>query len=61
MTPTADDLHRCLNERWKAYNDLLRRYGNGVRPSWVSAELGYIGLSIARLEQRIVEMEHDTE
>jgi hypothetical protein len=56
MTPTADDLHRWLGERWKAYNDLLRRYGNGVRPSWVSAELAWLGESITRLEQRIEEM-----
>jgi len=56
MTPTADDLQRCLNELWKAYNGLLRQYGRGVRPSWVSAELAWLGESITRLEKDIEEM-----
>ena len=38
-------------------DDLIARYGTGVRPSWLSEELGVNGNYIMRYKKKIAELE----
>tara|TARA_R110000824_G_scaffold283328_1_gene471712 strand:+ start:666 stop:887 length:222 start_codon:yes stop_codon:yes gene_type:complete len=41
-----DSMQKYLVSLEKKYDQTIERYGTGVRPSWVSAELAFIGIDI---------------
>tara|TARA_R110000796_G_scaffold228451_2_gene345607 strand:+ start:2419 stop:2640 length:222 start_codon:yes stop_codon:yes gene_type:complete len=41
-----DSMQKYLVSLQKKYDQTIERYGTGVRPSWVSAELAFIGIDI---------------
>lgn len=43
----------------KQYDDVVKKYGLGVRPSWVSSELDRLGGNIRYYKGVIEEMEED--
>ena len=53
------DIEQAIERERKDYNELLTKYGSGVRPSWVSTELAHIGLSIQGYQLQLKEMEVD--
>ena len=53
------DIEQAIERERKEYNDLLTKYGSGVRPSWVSTELAHIGLTIQGYQLQLKEMEVD--
>ena len=53
---TADDLREVIAYKEKSFAALLLAHGDGVRPSWVSAELALIGASLNRLEAQLKEV-----
>ena len=53
-------LQAYINSKKREIDGLLRDYGHGVRPSWVSADLMLARDAIARMERAIKEiMEED--
>ena len=42
-------------------DDLIARYGHGVRPSWVSEDLALAGHQIRQYKQKLAEMEGQTD
>lgn len=56
---TKTDIEQAIERERKDYNELLAKYGSGVRPSWVSTELAHIGLSIQGYQLQLKEMEVD--
>jgi hypothetical protein len=50
---------QAIQREKKDYNDLLKQYGSGVRPSWVSAELAQIGMAIQGYTLQLKEQEVD--
>ena len=49
-------LQAYLNSKQREIDGLLRDYGDGVRPSWVSTDLMLARDAIARMEQAIKEI-----
>ena len=49
-------LQAYLNSKQREIDGLLRDYGDGVRPSWVSGDLALAQAAIARMEQAIKEI-----
>ena len=45
----------------KSCDDLIARYGHGVRPSWVSEDLALAGHQIRQYKQKLAEMEGQTD
>lgn len=41
-----ESMQKYLVSLEKKYDQTIERYGTGVRPSWVSAELAFIGIDI---------------
>ena len=58
-TEIQDSIMQAIQHEKKDYNDLLKKYGTGVRPSWVSAELAQIGMAIQGYTLQLKEMEVD--
>jgi hypothetical protein len=58
-TELQDSVMQAIQREKKDYNDLLKKYGTGVRPSWVSAELAQIGMAIQGYTLQLKEMEVD--
>lgn len=56
---TKTDIEQAIERETKDYNDLLKQYGSGVRPSWVSAELAHIGIAIQGYRLQLKEQEVD--
>jgi hypothetical protein len=56
---TKTDIEQAIERETKDYNDLLKQYGSGVRPSWVSAELAHIGIAIQGYTLQLKEQEVD--
>lgn len=56
---TKTDIEQAIERETKDYNDLLKKYGTGVRPSWVSAELAHIGIAIQGYRLQLKEQEVD--
>ena len=56
---TKTDIEQAIERERKEYNDLLKQYGSGVRPSWVSAELAHIGITIQGYRLQLKEQEVD--
>lgn len=56
---TKTDIEQAIERERKEYNDLLKQYGSGVRPSWVSAELAHIGMNIQGYRLQLKEQEVD--
>ena len=56
---TKTDIEQAIERETKDYNDLLKQYGTGVRPSWVSAELAHIGIAIQSYRLKLKEQEVD--
>ena len=42
-------------------DDLIARYGHGVRPSWVSEDLALSGHQIRQYKQKLAELEGRTD
>ena len=42
-------------------DDLIARYGTGVRPSWVSEDLALASHHVRRYRQRLAELEGQTD
>ena len=42
-------------------DDLIARYGHGVRPSWVSEDLALAGHQIRQYKQKLAELEGKTD
>jgi aspartyl aminopeptidase len=42
-------------------DDLIARYGTGVRPSWISEDLAINGHHIMRYKKKIAELEAQTD
>ena len=47
-----DSMQKYLVSLEKKYDQTIERYGTGVRPSWVSAELAFIGIDINACRNR---------
>lgn len=45
----------------KSCDDLIARYGHGVRPSWVSEDLALAGHQIRLYKQKLAELEGKTD
>ena len=45
----------------KSCDDLIARYGHGVRPSWVSEDLALAGHQIRQYKQKLAELEGQTD
>lgn len=58
-TELQDSIMQAIQREKKDYNDLLKQYGSGVRPSWVSAELAQIGMAIQGYTLQLKEQEVD--
>ena len=58
-TELQDSIMQAIQREKKDYNDLLKKYGSGVRPSWVSAELAQIGMAIQGYTLQLKEQEVD--
>jgi hypothetical protein len=56
---TKTDIEQAIERETKDYNDLLKQYGTGVRPSWVSTELAHIGIAIQGYRLQLKEQEVD--
>ncbi len=56
---TKTDIEQAIERERKEYNDLLKQYGSGVRPSWVSTELAHIGIAIQGYRLQLKEQEVD--
>jgi hypothetical protein len=56
---TKTDIEQAIERERKDYNELLAKYGSGVRPSWVSTELAHIGIAIQGYKLQLKEMEVD--
>ena len=52
-------LQSYLNSKKREIDGLLRDYGHGSRPSWVSTDLALARDAIARMEQAIKEIMED--
>ena len=49
-------LQAYLNSKQREIDGLLRDYGDGVRPSWVSTDLALAREAVARMERAIEEI-----
>ena len=49
-------LQAYLNSKQREIDGLLRDYGDGVRPSWVSGDLMLAREAVARMERAIEEI-----
>ena len=56
---TETEIQEAIQRETKDYNELIEKYGTGVRPSWVSAELAQIGMAIQGYTLQLKEMEVD--
>ena len=45
----------------KSCDDLIARYGHGVRPSWVSEDLALAGHQIRQYKKKLAELEGQTD
>lgn len=45
----------------KSCDDLIVRYGTGVRPSWVSEDLALAGHQIRQYKKKLAELEGQTD
>ena len=52
-------LQSYINSKKREIDGLLRDYGDGVRPSWVSGDLELARDAIARMERAIKEIMED--
>ena len=52
----AKSIHKMYKQR---YDDLIKRYGTGVRPSWVSTDLAIEGQLMRSYAKLIEELEND--
>jgi len=54
-----EEIKEAIKRKTDEYNDLIKKYGTGVRPSWVSAELAHIGIDIQGYRLALKEQEVD--
>jgi len=52
-------LQSYINSKQREIDGLIRDYGHGVRPSWVSADLALAREAISRMEQAIKDVMED--
>ena len=45
----------------RSCDDLIARFGHGVRPSWVSEDLALVGHQIRQYKQKLAELEGKTD
>jgi len=51
------DLEAYIKYKQDSIDSTLARYGSGVRPSWVSADIGIDGAHIANARRQIKELQ----
>lgn len=56
---TKTEIEKAIQHYTKDYNELIEKYGTGVRPSWVSAELAQIGITLQGYRLSLKEQEVD--
>ena len=56
---TETEIQEAIQRETKDYNELIEKYGTGVRPSWVSAELAQIGITLQGYRLSLKEQEVD--
>ena len=56
---TKTEIEKAIQHHMKDYNELIEKYGTGVRPSWVSAELAQIGIALQGYRLILKEQEVD--
>jgi len=56
---TKTEIEKAIQHHMKDYNELIEKYGTGVRPSWVSAELAHIGIALQGYRLILKEQEVD--
>lgn len=54
-------LQSYINSKQREIDGLIRDYGDGVRPSWVSTDLALAWDAIARMERAIKEIMQEDE
>jgi len=54
-------LQSYINSKHREIDGLIRDYGHGVRPSWVSTDLALAWDAIARMERAIEEIKQEEE
>jgi len=54
-------LQSYINSKQREIDGLIRDYGHGVRPSWVSTDLALAWDAIARMERAIEEIKQEEE
>lgn len=52
-----DDLNKYIASRKSDIEDLLRKYGNGVRPSFVGDDISHHHMAIESAERDIAELQ----
>lgn len=52
----AKSMYQMYKQR---YDDLIKRYGTGVRPSWVSTDLEIEGMGMRHYAKLVEELEGD--
>lgn len=57
---TKDDIKNCIAS-WQRQRDELSAKFQGVRPSYVSCDLGVLGERIERYKAKLAEMEGEAE
>lgn len=55
-----NQLHEYLKSKTKQRDDLLAKYGTGVRPSWVSTDLSILNAQIYNVKMQINEEQNET-
>lgn len=53
--------HSMIQFHERQCDDLIARYGHGVRPSWVSEDLALAGHQIRQYKQKLAELEDKTD
>jgi hypothetical protein len=55
----ADKLREYIAQKQAQMDDLEKRYGNGVRPSWLSQETTVLAFYIRDAEDQLKQLEQD--
>lgn len=56
---TAQTLREYIAHKQAQIDDLEKRYGNGVRPSWLSQETTVLAFYIRDAEDQLKQLEHN--
>lgn len=56
---TIENIRAYIERKNEQIDDLIQRYGQGVRPGWVSEELSMLAFYKQDAERQLSEMESD--